>query len=470
MQIQTIEEKTGLDRATIRYYEQEGLIIPQRLQNGYRDYSEKNLQDLQKVKLLRQLGLSLEAILQLIEGKDDLKSALENQLIVLKNHKAQVENAEAICKMILQDNVTYETIVPNKYHINTSENKGIVNPVNETPHTEYVYLESHPVRRYVGRYLDQLLTSAILMLIFVVILRIRPFGDLQNNLVSIAALFLTMPINALFLCLLGTTPGKFVVGIFLKTPEGKNMSFIDALKREWSVFRFGMGYNIPFYNWVRLYKSYKIHTEGRELEWDYEHNADMLYTEWETKRGVYCAILGIICAVTITFSATDALMPAHRTADLTLAQFAENYNDYAKQNNMTTYLSKEGEWYTFNSGPSSTTVEIPEREESWYFGTDSDNILEEITVIIKSDSKIFSTEKVSYIIHTAIMSQPGADIMTAGDAMDQLSEIIFNANYGVTDYVREELNFDGVNIIIEVKLPDYNSGSPSILFINIRLP
>ena len=68
------------------------------------------------------------------------------------------------------------------------------------------------------------------------------------------------------------------------------------------------------------------------------------------------------------------------------------------------------------------------------------------------------------------MSQPGADSMTAGDAMDQLSEIIFNANYGVTDYVREELNFDGVNIIIEVKLPDYNSGSPSILFINIRLP
>ena len=137
---------------------------------------------------------------------------------------------------------------------------------------------------------------------------------------------------------------------------------------------------------------------------------------------------------------------------------------------MTTYLSKEGEWYTSNSGPSSITIEIPEREESWYFGTDSDNILEEITVKIKSDSKIFSTEKVSYIIHTAIMSQPGADIMTAGDAMDQLSEIIFNANYGVTDYVREELNFDGVNIIIEVKLPDYNSGSPAILFINIRLP
>ena len=49
MQIQTIEERTGLDRATIRYYEQEGLIKPLRLQNGYRDYSEKHLEDLMEV-------------------------------------------------------------------------------------------------------------------------------------------------------------------------------------------------------------------------------------------------------------------------------------------------------------------------------------------------------------------------------------------------------------------------------------
>lgn len=198
MQIQTIEEKTGLDRATIRYYEQEGLIKPQRLQNGYRDYSEKQLQDLMKIKLLRELGLSLDTISQLIEGREDLQSVLDNQLVVLKAHKAQVDRAENICKMILQDKVTYETIVPGKYYIASGEKKCIENEVVNTPYTEYVYLESHPIRRYVGRYLDQLLTSAILMLIFVVFLRVRPFGDVQNHLLSIASLLLYMPINALF--------------------------------------------------------------------------------------------------------------------------------------------------------------------------------------------------------------------------------------------------------------------------------
>ena len=70
MQIQTLEEKTGLDRATIRFYEKEGLIFPTRLQNGYRDYSEVQLLDLMRIKLLRQIGLSLETIKQLMDGMD----------------------------------------------------------------------------------------------------------------------------------------------------------------------------------------------------------------------------------------------------------------------------------------------------------------------------------------------------------------------------------------------------------------
>ena len=53
-----MEEKSGLSRANIRYYEQEGLLAPTRLDNGYRDYSDADLVALQKVQLLRQLGLT----------------------------------------------------------------------------------------------------------------------------------------------------------------------------------------------------------------------------------------------------------------------------------------------------------------------------------------------------------------------------------------------------------------------------
>ena len=62
MQIRDLECKTALDRATIRFYEKEGLIVPERKENGYRDYSEEILNDLFKIKLLRQLGMSLDTI------------------------------------------------------------------------------------------------------------------------------------------------------------------------------------------------------------------------------------------------------------------------------------------------------------------------------------------------------------------------------------------------------------------------
>ena len=139
MQIQTIEELTGMDRATIRYYEKEGMIHPQRLQNGYRDYSQEQLNDLMKIKLLRQLGLSIEAIQHLIEGEDDLQTVLENQLVILNAHKEDIDTAELICKMMIRDNVTYQTIQPNKYFSEIKKYQGINNKVIDTPQTQYEY-------------------------------------------------------------------------------------------------------------------------------------------------------------------------------------------------------------------------------------------------------------------------------------------------------------------------------------------
>ena len=46
MRIQDLELKSGLDRATIRYYEKQEMISPIRHENGYRDYSEEDLQQI----------------------------------------------------------------------------------------------------------------------------------------------------------------------------------------------------------------------------------------------------------------------------------------------------------------------------------------------------------------------------------------------------------------------------------------
>ena len=55
MTIKDMELQTGLARANIRYYEAEGLISPERAENGYREYSQEDAETLLRVKLLRAL-------------------------------------------------------------------------------------------------------------------------------------------------------------------------------------------------------------------------------------------------------------------------------------------------------------------------------------------------------------------------------------------------------------------------------
>ncbi len=55
MTIKELEERTGLSRANIRFYEKEGLLSPLRRENGYREYTEEDVQTLQRIKLLRSL-------------------------------------------------------------------------------------------------------------------------------------------------------------------------------------------------------------------------------------------------------------------------------------------------------------------------------------------------------------------------------------------------------------------------------
>ena len=76
MTIKEVEDRTGLVRANIRYYEEQGFFSAARGENGYRNYSGENVDTLLKVKLFRQLGFSLEDIHDLQRGDQRLEAAL----------------------------------------------------------------------------------------------------------------------------------------------------------------------------------------------------------------------------------------------------------------------------------------------------------------------------------------------------------------------------------------------------------
>lgn len=70
--IRTLSQKTGIAPETIRYYERIGILPPaQRAPNGYRIYSETDVERLYFISGARRLGLSLDAIGRILTHKDN---------------------------------------------------------------------------------------------------------------------------------------------------------------------------------------------------------------------------------------------------------------------------------------------------------------------------------------------------------------------------------------------------------------
>jgi len=63
--------RSGLPAKTIRYYEEIGLLKPGRADNGYRDYSIKDLHGLRFLQRGRSLGFSVEECRQLLSLYND---------------------------------------------------------------------------------------------------------------------------------------------------------------------------------------------------------------------------------------------------------------------------------------------------------------------------------------------------------------------------------------------------------------
>ena len=63
--------ETGFSESALRFYEKEGLVVPDRLDSGYRTYDENAIESLRFVARGKQLGLSLEEITELLALLDE---------------------------------------------------------------------------------------------------------------------------------------------------------------------------------------------------------------------------------------------------------------------------------------------------------------------------------------------------------------------------------------------------------------
>lgn len=469
MRILDLERKSGLERATIRFYEKEGLITPARQENGYRTYSQTDCDTLLKIKLLRQLGMSLEKIKDLQQGRVAFAEALTEQIGKLEQQIQSLTRARAVCIELRDTGVTYKDLNAGYYLEMLA--KPVANGTGWTPKVVPEFYEGakaqrHSIRRFAARILDYMLMACILNFLIFVIFRFRSssFGTtVIEYLISYGSWFLLIPIQAVGLHKLGTTPGKWAMGIHVESCDGGNLTMEQALAREWEVLRDGVGFGLPVWSCWRMYKSWKQYYEQGKLDWDFE--SEYICNNWHWKQIAAAMIMVCLCLSGSVLTAQDRLKPKYR-GDLTVAQFAANYNYYYdllhEDAQVYNHLDPEGKWKQVPEGMVVLRFGSTSENEDWSFQYESDENGYITTVSCQNTwSDIFMFEPLTQSKIAAmsiLMAQDGTGIREMQELAKMLdSEMknsegkLFYQNFDVLWSVTTEncVNYDGCYYVFD---------------------
>lgn len=359
MTIKEMEARSGVARANIRYYEAEGLLSPQRLSNGYRTYSESDLELLQKIKLLRRLGISIEELRALGRGGAELSAVLERRLRELEGEQASLRRVSQVCGALQADGTTYEALEPEKYLEALDAPAPSAAP--PLPASDTLPAEPGLGRRLAARCFDWFFLLSLLITGYALSGR-NPSRLMEMGLVlSVGLELLILALDPLLIHLFAATPGKALLGMRITRPGGEKLAYGEAVTRHlwmlWGVW----GLWIPIWCWIQLYKCCKRWSDAEPQPW----NEGLAYTAQPfRKRHLWRPVLA--CAAVLALAETvnsASQLPPHR-GDLTVADFAENYNRQAAylHGDVRLLLNAQGEWVELPDPPGTYTISLT---ESW---------------------------------------------------------------------------------------------------------
>ena len=389
MNINEVEVVTGLTRANIRYYEKEGLIEVERLDNKYRNYSSENIRELRKIILLRRLGLSVDTIRNIKCGQADMEQALEERMENAGDEAEELLTAKAICKKMLDEHIRFEDLDAMKY-IELFESGRTDILKRDVPE------KGHPWRRFFAMYTDMFFYGAVLNLIFLLAGRdctITISLDILFTALVIITMFFTEP---LLLSLFGTTPGKRIFGIYVYLSGGKKMSYVDGLYRCFYRIKYGLGFYIPFYSIYRLYKSFEACSENEIMPWDDEYGTEIRLKNFSWKNIAIWAVAFVAALGAVIFITVILALPPNK-GNVTPEQFAENYNYSSKYKGYDFYIepNEKGENYgmfTEDAYPKRGTIihlGPAFAERHIYYKTDENGYVIETGFVIEGSNDLY---------------------------------------------------------------------------------
>ena len=411
MKMKEVEARTGLDRKNIRYYESEELLTPRRDEgNRYRNYSVEDIDRLLKIKLLRQLDCSLEDIQALEQGTRSLEQVLSEVGAALEKKDAQTQHALELCRQMRADRPSWDSLQPERYLFWNPAISAELPPVRDASENLSYYC---PWRRYFARTLDYTLCFTLWNLFLSTVLRVNILSPSteQNILSVIMSLGLMCALEAVFLHLFGTTPGKAIFGLKLTRSDGSYFGFWDGLWRTSRVMLFGLGLMVPLVSLVTLILSFQRcrHQVSQPWALDDESWSDPSggRIPFFEQRGSILRVVGYAgCYAAIIALALPgslvAATPWHR-GELTAKEFVSNYNHlltYASApNSPGEKLGADGKWY--QTDPNNFVFHVMGVEPPSFQFTEQEGRLTQVSFSIVSSQEAFLYESPSeYAVRT----------------------------------------------------------------------
>lgn len=105
MRIGELSERTGISQRMLRYYEQEGLLEPERTNAGYRDYNNQAEEVVRHIRNLSEAGIKLHSIRILLPciyskkthpqfvGCPEVRATLRDELVKLDRKLSELTDS-----------------------------------------------------------------------------------------------------------------------------------------------------------------------------------------------------------------------------------------------------------------------------------------------------------------------------------------------------------------------------------------
>ena len=129
---------------------------------------------------------------------------------------------------------------------------------------------------------------------------------LENQIIAgVILLTLWIPLEAILLSTAGNTPAKWLFGISVKTTDGGNLSFQQALRRSFLAALQGMALGIPFVAFFTQIFAYRRLTKTGTTLWDTAANSVVTHKTWGVGRAIMCVVS--VFFVLVLISAMNAV-------------------------------------------------------------------------------------------------------------------------------------------------------------------